>query len=76
MQLPLWKLVATNVVQIKEGKVMFPKLMLAVTMTFALNLLLEINPPANTQTAIGARVDFAKILKVRIIGLASISNDK
>lgn len=54
---------------------MLQKLMLAVTMTFALNLLVGIHPPANTQTAIGARVDFAQILKVRMINLVSILNE-
>ncbi len=51
-------------------------LILAVAMTFALNLLLGVYPPANTQTAIGARVDFVQILKVRVINLASIANEK
>jgi hypothetical protein len=37
LQLPNLKLVATNIVQIKEGQAMIQKLMLAVTMTFALN---------------------------------------
>ncbi len=56
---------------------MFQKLILAVSVTFALNLLLGIRPPANTQAAIGARVDLAQILKVRIINLASMSmNEK
>jgi hypothetical protein len=55
---------------------MIQKLILAVAMTFALNLLLAINSSANTQTAFGNRVDFAPILKVRMINLASIANEK
>jgi hypothetical protein len=55
---------------------MLQKLMLAVTMTFALNLLLGIHPPANTETAFSDRVDLAQILKVRIINLVSIPNEK
>ncbi len=50
---------------------MLQKLMLAVTMTFALNLLVGIRPPANTQTALNVIVDIAQILKIRTIGLAS-----
>jgi hypothetical protein len=55
---------------------MFQKLILAVTMTFALNILLGIKPPANTQTATSTKVDFAQILKVSMINLASMSNEK
>jgi hypothetical protein len=55
---------------------MLQKLILAVAMTFALNLLLRINSPANTQTAFSNRVDFAQILKVRMINLASTANKK
>ena len=76
LRLPISELVATNIVQIKEGQAMLQKLMLAVTMTFALNLLLGIHPPATTQTAISTKVDFAQILKVRMINLVSIANEK
>ncbi len=77
LQLSISELVATNIVQIKEGQAMLQKLILAVTMTFALNLLLGIRPPANTQVATSTKVDFAQILKVRIINLASMSmNEK
>lgn len=55
---------------------MIQKLMLAVTLTFVLDLLLEIHLPANTQTATSTKVDFAQILKVRMINLASMSNEK
>ncbi|WP_158260511.1 hypothetical protein [Chlorogloea sp. CCALA 695] len=55
---------------------MLYKLMLAVTMTFTLNLLLGMRPPTNTQTALSAKVDFAQILKIRMINLASIANEK
>ncbi|WP_160295982.1 hypothetical protein [Aliterella atlantica] len=48
---------------------MLQKLILAVTMTFALNLLLGTRLPANTQADFNAKVDVAKILKARIIGL-------
>lgn len=48
---------------------MLQKLMLAVTMTFALNLLLGIRPPANTQTDLSDRVDIA-LLKARTINNA------
>lgn len=50
---------------------MLQKLMLAVTMTFALNLLLGIRPPANTQTNLSNRVDVAQILKARRTSNAS-----
>ncbi len=50
---------------------MLQKLILAVTMTFALNLLLGIRPPTNAQIALSDRVDIAQILKARIINLAS-----
>ncbi len=76
MQFPSLELVATNIAQIKEGQAMLQKPILAVAMTFALNLLLGINSPANTQTAFSNRVDFAQTLKVRMINLASIANEK
>ena len=76
LQLPILELVATNIVQIKEGQAMLQKLILAVTMTFALNLLLGIHPPANTQTATNTKIDFVQVLKVRMINLESIANDK
>ncbi len=76
LQLPILELVATNIVQIKEGQAMLQKLILAVSMTFALNLLLGIRPPVNTQTAFSDGVDFAQTLKVRMINLASMSNEK
>lgn len=72
MQLYSSELVATNIVQIKEGQAMIQKLILAVTMTFALNLLVGIRPPAKTQATVSDRVDFAQILKARIIGLVSL----
>jgi hypothetical protein len=76
LHLPNLEWVATNIVQIKEGQAMIQKLILAVTMTFALNLLLGMRPPTNTQTATSTKVDFAQILKVRMINLASIANEK
>ena len=54
---------------------MLQKLILAVIMTFALNLLLEIRPPANTQADLGAKVDLARTLKARTIGLAFMPNE-
>ncbi|PSB26072.1 hypothetical protein C7B70_24355 [Chlorogloea sp. CCALA 695] len=62
--------------QIKKGQAMFQKLMLAVTMTFTLNLLLGVYPPVDTQAAFSHGVNFAQILKVRTINLASIANEK
>lgn len=53
---------------------MLQKLMLAVTMTFALNLLIGIRPPALAQTTLSPKVDLVQILKVRIISLASMPN--
>ena len=76
LQLLILILVATNIVQIEKGQAMLQKLMLAMTMTFALNLLLKIDPPVNTQTAFSTRVDFAQILKVRMINLVFIANEK
>ncbi len=76
LQLLVLKLVATTNVQIKEGQAMIQKLILAVTMTFALNLLLGIRPPVLAQTAFSDKFDFAPILKVRMINLASIANEK
>lgn len=52
---------------------MFQKLMLAVTMTFALNLLLGTRLPVNTQTGFSAKVDGVQILKDRSTALASVS---
>lgn len=54
----------------------FLELMLAVTMTFAIKLLLGIRPPVLAQTTTSTRVDFAQILKLRMINLASIANEK
>ena len=53
LQLAISELVATNIVQTKEGQTMLQKLMLAVTITFALNLFLGIYPPVDTQIATG-----------------------
>ncbi len=52
---------------------MFQKLMLAATMTFTLNLLPGIRPPANAQTDLSTKVSGAQILKVRTISLTSLS---
>ncbi len=68
------ELVATSVVLIKKEQAMLQKLTLAVIMTFALNLLLGIQPPANTENASSNRVDFAQILKVRMINLTFVLN--
>ncbi len=54
----------------------FLELMLAVTMTFALNLLPGIRPPVLAQNATSTKVDFAQILKVRMINLVSIADEK
>lgn len=51
---------------------MLQKLMLAVSMTFALNLLSGISPPANTQTNLSVKADVAPILKVAIATLDKI----
>lgn len=51
---------------------MLQKLMLAVSMTFALSLLSGIRPPANSQTDLSAKVDVAPILKVAIATLDRI----
>jgi hypothetical protein len=40
------------------------------------NLLLGINSPVLAQTALSAKVDFLQTLKVRMINLASIANEK
>ncbi len=64
------ELVATNTVQIKEGQTMFQKLILAVTMTFALNLLLETRPPVLAQAELDTKVALAQILKARTNGSA------
>jgi hypothetical protein len=53
---------------------MFQKLILAVTMTFTLNLLLEIRPPVLAQADLITKGDVAQILKSRIICLLSVSD--
>ena len=55
---------------------MLQKLILALTMTFTLNLSLGMRPHTNTQTAFSAKVNFAQSLKIRMINLASIANEK
>ena len=70
------ELVATNTLQIKKGRqMMFQKLILAVIMTFALNLLLETRPPVLAQADPNAKVALAQILKVRTIRLAFMPNE-
>ncbi len=54
---------------------MFQKLILAVIMTFALNLLLETRPPVLAQADPNAKVALAQILKVRTIRLAFLPNE-
>lgn len=76
LQLPILRLVATTIVQIKEGQAMIQRLILAVMMTFALNLLVGIDPPANNQAAFSDEIDFVQILKVRIINHAFVASDK
>lgn len=50
---------------------MFQKLMLAAIMTFALNLVLGMRPPANAQDNLSAKVDEAQTLTVRTIYVVS-----